>query len=180
MVLTLFHQLADERRQRLLGKFAEEGLVKTTRLLKLRAAYDERVAVAEARVTLSLDEDEGEGEDEEGATPEERIYLARVEAGLQTLHTLDTIVGYVATARNKPLRVAILQGLYEQGRSLHDVWASIDEHDKLFSDGARPDKTRDKQLGAMGEAVRALLATYSQPTAAAGEASAAGSSADAS
>ena len=67
VLCTLFHQLSDERRQRLLGKFAEEDLAKTVRLLALRTAYEERVAAAEEDALEGEDEDE---EDEEvGRTP---------------------------------------------------------------------------------------------------------------
>ena len=56
LLATLFHELGAERRQRLLGKFAEEGMAKLTKLLELHAAYAERVADAEA-AALSFRDD---------------------------------------------------------------------------------------------------------------------------
>lgn len=156
LVCTLFHQLTAERRQRLLGKFAEDGLAKLTKLLKLRGAYDEKVAFAEASVVKLQDEEAVNGQ----ADSQDRLCLARIDAGVHILHALDMVLGYVATGRNKPLRVAVLRGLYEQGCSLHDVWANIDEHTQLFGGAVRSDSTRDKQLAAMGDAVRGLLAKY--------------------
>ena len=60
--------------------------------------------------------------------------MARMEAGLRTLHLLDSCLGHTVAAKGKglkPLRQLVLQTLYEQGSSLHDVWASIEEHAKL-------------------------------------------------
>jgi beta-catenin-like protein 1 len=172
VLCTLFHQLGDERRQRLLGKFAEDELAKASRLLALRAAYDVRVAEAEAMAEAAAPADEEEEDDDEeegdGAQPtaEERIYLARMDAGLPTLLKMDVILGYLATAKAKPLRVAVLHGLYEQGRSLHDVAANIDEDAKVVSGTAgRADPARDERLARMNEAVQALLLKYDKAAA---------------
>lgn len=45
---TLFNQLSGERRQRLLGKFAEEDMAKLDRLLALHTKYELAIAEAEA------------------------------------------------------------------------------------------------------------------------------------
>ena len=174
ILCTLFHQLADERRQRLLGKFAEDDLAKAERLLALRAAYDERVTEAEAVAEAAIDaegEVEEDEEDEEDVKPtaEERIYLARMDAGQATLQRIDVILGYIATAKAKPLRVAVLRGLYDQGRSLHDVAINVDEDAKVTSSVSRPDPTRDERLRKMNDAVQALLLKYEKPAARADE-----------
>ena len=62
------------------------------RLLSLRKKYDERVLQAEAAAEAAIaagggEEEEEEEDEEEGPTAEERIYLAKVDAGLQSLHT---------------------------------------------------------------------------------------------
>lgn len=166
IVATLFHHLTDERRQRLLGKFAEEELAKLTRLLGIRGAYEARVAAAEAAANAELDEEEAAGggaddNDDERPSAEDRIYMARVDGGLHTLHLAETVVGYLAASRVKQLRGAVLHGLYAQGRSLHDVHASIDEYRKVGGSAReRSDKARERAFGAMGSEVEALLKKY--------------------
>ena len=162
ILCSLFHQLEGERRQRLLGKFAEDSLDKCTLLLSMRGAYDTRIAAAEAEAAAEDEDDEG-GEDDERPTLEERVYLARVEAGLPTLHMIDTAIGYLVTARAKPLRVGLLEGLHTQGRSLHDVAASIDELARVggtAATSARADEVRDERMRLMHESVEALLLKY--------------------
>jgi beta-catenin-like protein 1 len=157
LVCTCFHQLTDERRQRLLGKFAEDEMGKVARVLGMRGAYDARVADAADSVDDGGDEEDDEGDGEY----EERLYLARVDAGLGTLHALDTILGYLAAARNKPIRTAVLHGLYAQERSLHDVVASIDEHARIgLGADSRADPARDAAMSTMSDAVHALLRKY--------------------
>jgi hypothetical protein len=175
-------QLSDERRQRLLGKFMEEDLVKLHKLLALRQAYDARVAEAEdaAEMAVAVEgngeegEDDEEDQDGEDVTAEERVYLARMDAGLGTLHKLDLLLGYIVSARSKPLKTAVLHGLYEAGRSLIDVAASIDEVAKIDassggsasgsgSGAVRLDPVRDERLAQMSGAVQALCAKYKQP-----------------
>ena len=172
LLTSLFHQLTAERRQRLLGKFAEENLEKLTKLLALRGKYDGRVSAAEEAAEAALgddDEEEADDDDEEaddGAKPtaEERVYLAKVDAGLATLLKVDVVLGYIATARAKALKSAILTTLYEQGRSMHDVAANIDEELKMVAGGesgdGRADPARDTHLAAMSTAVQAILAKY--------------------
>ena len=165
IVCTLFDELGDERRQRLLGKFAEDDIAKALRTLQLRASYDGRVRTAalaayqEAQEAGAAEEEEEE-EEEEGGEPtmEERIYLARADAGLGTLQKLDTLLGYLATARVKALRVAVLRGLYEQGCSLRDVASTVDEHLKLDGAGS----ARDAKRALMLEAVTALAERLEQ------------------
>ena len=142
MLCTLFHQLTSERRLRLLGKFAEDDLAKIGILLGMRGAYHTRVAAAEEATMEEEEEDR---------------YIARDDAGLTTLHMIDTIVGYVATSRQKQLRGAILQGLYAQGRSLHDVEASLEEEAET---AGHDDTVREEQFGLMRDAVKALLLKY--------------------
>ena len=119
------HQPADERRrQRLLGKFAEIIPAKAGRLLALRAAYDERVTEAEASREAAIDA-EGEvrrmrrrgGREADGRGA---VYLARMDAGQATLQRID-VIRYIATAKAKPLRVAVLRGLHGPRALLHDV-----------------------------------------------------------
>jgi len=165
ILCTLFHHLADERRQRLLGKFAEDELAKIGLLLGMRGAYDTRVAAAEEAVDEKGEDEEGEDEEGEQPSYEERIHLARIDAGLPTLHMIDTILGYVATSRQKTLRVSVLQGLFAQGRSLHDVAASLEEQSRLgiavaASMVARDDSVRDEQFGRMHDSVKAMLLKY--------------------
>ena len=170
ILTTLFHQLEGERRQRLLGKFAEEDMAKLTRLLALRGKYDVRVGDAEeaAEAALAQDEEEDEDDDDDDAKPtaEERVYLAKAEAGLPTLLKIDVVLGYIATAKAKVLKSAVLHTLYEQGRSLHDVATNIDEELKMVAGGAgddgRADPARDAHLAAMSTAVQAILAKYQQ------------------
>ena len=140
----------------------------------MRAAYDERVTEAEAVAEAAIDaegEVEEDEEDEEDVKPtaEERIYLARMDAGQATLQRIDVILGYIATAKAKPLRVAVLRGLYDQGRSLHDVAINVDEDAKVTSSVSRPDPTRDERLRKMNDAVQALLLKYEKPAARADE-----------
>ena len=187
IICTLFHQLADERRQRLLGKFAEEGLVKAERLLALRCAYDEQVTEAEEAAEASIaaeghedesGDDNDEDDDDVKPTADERVYLARVDAGLVTLQKIDVILGYLATAKAKQLRQCVMHGLYHQGRSLHDVAASIDEDAKLHVSG-HPDPARDERLSHMGSALQTLLKKYGQaPNGAEGASADAGRGAD--
>lgn len=173
LLCTLFHQLTDERRQRLLGKFAEEDVAKIGVLLGMRGAYHTRVMTAEEAAAET--EAGGEDGEEEGEQPslDDRIYLARADAGLPTLHMIDIILGYLATSRQKPLRVAVLQGLYVQGRSLHDVAASIEEQARIglaMAAGmvAREDSVRDEQFGRLRETVQVMLLKY-RPAASQGE-----------
>ena len=162
LLATLFHELGAERRQRLLGKFAEEGMAKLTKLLELHAAYAERVADAEA-AALSFRDDGDDDDDDEAA--DERAYLAALEAGSYTLQCAAVCVGYVATAKNKELRQCVMRTLYEQGSSLHAVAARVGEY--LASAAAGPqDAAMQKSMAAMREALGALLAKY-QPAAAA-------------
>ena len=115
---TLFYQLEGEHRQRLLGKFAEEGGAKIETLLAMRGAYETHVGSAEAAAAraVAADVDDGEDDDDDDERPsaEERLYLARLDAGLTTLQLIDTLLGFLVTSRAKPLRVGVLQGLYVQ------------------------------------------------------------------
>ena len=83
-----------------------------------------------------------------------------MEGGLGTLQKVDVLLGYLATAKSKPLRTAVLTGLYTQGRSLHDVAANVDEFAKVEVE--RDDSARDGRMGAMVAGVRALLLKYDQ------------------
>ena len=56
-VCALFSQLEGERRQRLLGKFAEEDYGKLERLLDMHANYDRTLAEAEAAAADAVEED---------------------------------------------------------------------------------------------------------------------------
>ena len=120
---------------------------------------------AEAALAAEGAPDEDEEEGEEGRpTAEERVYLAKVDAGLSTLAKIDLLLGYLATAKAKPLRVAVLSGLYEQGSSLHAVAEHVDDERKMLQgDGARADTARDTRLAAMSAAVQAILLKYVQP-----------------
>ena len=115
---TLFYQLEGEHRQRLLGKFAEEGGAKIETLLAMRGAYEIHVGSAEAAAAraVAADVDDGEDDDDDDERPsaEDRLYLARLDAGLTTLQLIDTLLGFLVTSRAKPLRVGVLQGLYVQ------------------------------------------------------------------
>ena len=164
IIVTLFNQLEDERRQRLLGKFAEDELAKAERLLALRRTYDERVAQAEeaAEAAVLAGGDAGTSDDEDGdekPTADERIFLARMDAGLGTLQKMDVILGYIATAKAKALRVAVLRGLYDQWRSLHDVAANIDEYSRVATTG-QADPAPSERLARMHGEVQALLLKY--------------------
>ena len=167
ILCTLFHQLDGDRRLRLVGKFAEEELRKLHRLLGMRKKYDAHVAAAEdAAMEAVAEEGEDEEEEEEAPTAEERVYLAKVDAGLGTLFKIDVLLGYIATARAKPLKRAILHGLYEQGCSMHLVAASIDEELRMVKGGgggAREDPARDSHLATMTAAVQDILSRYAQP-----------------
>ena len=170
ILCTLFHQLEGERRQRLLGKFAEEELVKLVRLLSLRKKYDERVLQAEAAAEAAIaagggDDDDEEEDEEEGPTAEERIYLAKVDAGLQSLHKIDVLLGYITTAKAKPLKSLVLNTLYEHGRSMLDVAAHIDEELKMVAaeevaNEKKKDPAREGRLATMHAAVQAIVSKY--------------------
>lgn len=152
LLASLFDQLVDERRMRLLGKMAEEGMSKLDRVLALRSKYAGK-----------LDALEEDSEDDDEAT-----YLARVEAGLPTLQLIDLCLGYIATAKAKgckPLRQRVLTGLYEDGASLHDVWANIEESARLEGGGGEGE--RGQHFEEMRGAVQALLAKYRDSDAAA-------------
>jgi beta-catenin-like protein 1 len=118
---TLFYQLEGEHRQRLLGKFAEEGGAKIETLLAMRGAYETHVGAAEAAAAraVAADVDDGDDDDDDDERPsaEDRLYLARLDAGLTTLQLIDTLLGFLVTSRAKPLRVGVLQGLYVQVRA---------------------------------------------------------------
>lgn len=124
---TLFYQLEGEHRQRLLGKFAEEGGAKIETLLAMRGAYETHVGAAEAAAAraVAADVDDGDDDDDDDERPsaEDRLYLARLDAGLTTLQLIDTLLGFLVTSRAKPLRVGVLQGLYVQVRA-HLLMAS--------------------------------------------------------
>jgi len=161
VLCTLFHQVEGDRRLRLLGKLAEDDMAKLERLLGLRAKYAAKVSGAEEALDAALAEGEEEDEDEE-TTDDERLYLARMEAGLPTLQLIDHCLGYVVAAKakgTKPLRQRVLMFLYEAGTSLHDVWATVEEKAKLSTE-ERADRMRQQHLAEMGEAVKALLDKY--------------------
>ena len=114
---TLFYQLEGEHRQRLLGKFAEEGGAKIETLLAMRGAYETHVGAAEAAAARAVDDSDDDDDDDERPSAEDRLYLARLDAGLTTLQLIDTLLGFLVTSRAKPLRVGVLQGLYVQVRA---------------------------------------------------------------
>ena len=161
VLCTLFQQLTDERRLRLLGKFVEDDMAKLVRLLQLRAAYQARVeaaaaAAADAALAEVEDDDEDDEDDEEAA---EAVYAARQLAGGYTLQLLDMCCGYLVSAKQKAIRQRVLGGLFEGGHSLHDVWAGIQEC-VAGRDEAKQDAATKRQTADMSEAVQALLAKY--------------------
>jgi len=157
VLCTLFAQLSGDRRLRLLGKLAEDEMAKLDKLMQLHAKYERLVAEAEAGAAEALQE---EGEEDEGEEDEDdKIYLARMEGGAYTLQLVDMCLGYVSAAKHKGMRQRLLQGLYELGGSLHDVWTNIDEHIKAV-DEAATDVAEQRQVGEMTAAVQALLQKY--------------------
>ncbi|KAL1521953.1 hypothetical protein AB1Y20_021599 [Prymnesium parvum] len=158
IVSTLFHQLVGERRLRLLGKLAEDGMAKLDMLLRLRHKYAARVAAAEEEMEGAASDEDGE-EDELGY--DERLYLARVEAGLPCLQAIDHCLAFTCAAKAKgckPMRQRVLLSLYEAGASLHDVWATVEESARL--DVEEKSEAVQRALDEMGEAVKALLSKY--------------------
>lgn len=152
-VCALFSQLEGERRQRLLGKFAEEDYGKLERLLDMHANYDRTLAEAEAAAADAVEED---ADDEEY---EEAIFAARLDAGLSTMQLVDASLGYIATARHKGLRQGVMQGLFERGGSLHAVHERVRE--LLHSLGEEPlDDLSRQRLETMCAAVEKLLEKY--------------------
>ena len=162
VLCTLMQQLSDERRLRLLGKFAEDDMTKLNRVLQLRAAYQLRVeaaaaSAADAAVEELGDDDDDDDDDDDAAA--ESIYAARQLAGGYTLQLLDMCCGYLVSARQKALRQRVLTGLYEGGHSLHDVWEGIQEC-VAGRDEAKLDAATKRSTAEMSAAVEALLAKY--------------------
>lgn len=167
LLVTLLQQLTAERWLRLLGKFVEDDMLKTDRLLQLRATYQLRVeeaaaAAADAAVAKDdEDEDEDEGEDEEGAdvAAAESVYSARMAAGAYTMQLLDMAAAYLVSAKQKALRQKTLRTLYDTNHSLHDVWAGVQEC-VAARDKERLDAATTRSTATMMAAVELLLAKY--------------------
>jgi len=160
VLCTLMQQLGDERRLRLLGKFAEDEMAKLNRVLQLRAAYQARVEAAAAAAADAAVEELGDDEDDDDdAAAEGSISAARQLAGGHTLQLLDMCCGYLASSRQKALRQRVLTGLYEGGHSLHDVWEGIQEC-VANRDEAKLDAATKRSTAEMSAAVEALLAKY--------------------
>jgi beta-catenin-like protein 1 len=171
VAVTLFHQLTAERRLRLVGKFVENDMAKLDRLLQLRRTYDERIAEAEG---AALRRAAAEGDDEEAV--EERLYLARQEAGGYTWQLVDVCLAYVAGAKQKALCQRLMDGLYEAESSLHDVWTNADELIRGLVGGG--DASEQRHIAEMSATVQALLARYAAANAAAASDAGADASAD--
>ena len=109
LLVTLLQQLTEERWLRLLGKFVEEDMLKTDRLLQLRATYQLRVeeaAVAAADAAVAKEEDDEEAEEEEedaDVAAAESVYAARMAAGAYTMQLLDMAAAYLVSAKQKAL-----------------------------------------------------------------------------
>ena len=72
---------------------------------QLHRTYDERIAEAEsAAMRRAL----AEGDSEDAA--EERLYLARQEAGGYTLQLVDVCLAYIAAAKQKALCQRVMNG----------------------------------------------------------------------
>eukprot|EP00316_Scyphosphaera_apsteinii_P000792 CAMPEP_0119320110 /NCGR_PEP_ID=MMETSP1333-20130426/51482_1 /TAXON_ID=418940 /ORGANISM="Scyphosphaera apsteinii, Strain RCC1455" /LENGTH=558 /DNA_ID=CAMNT_0007326739 /DNA_START=35 /DNA_END=1711 /DNA_ORIENTATION=- len=152
VLCTLFAALSGERRQRLLGKFAEDNMAKLDKLLELHIAYSKRVTLAEEGVAeVHVDDDDD--------NYEEAVYLARMEAGSHTLQLVDVVLSHIATTKHKGLRQHVLQGLYHRSTSLHEVWSNADEYIKSLA-ASRVDATQKRQLDELSAAVETLLKKY--------------------
>lgn len=130
-----------------------------------------RVAIAES-AALAYGGDPGDDDDDDAL--DDKVYLAKSEAGLFTLQLLDAIICLLATSQSKSLRTHILRGLYEAGSSLHDSWANAEEMMQTIfaADEAAAAKTpasggpqganvaQRRAMASMEEGVKALLARY--------------------
>uniref|UniRef100_A0A7S3ABN8 Uncharacterized protein n=1 Tax=Haptolina ericina TaxID=156174 RepID=A0A7S3ABN8_9EUKA len=113
----------------------------------------------EVEVEAEADEDE---EEEEETEDDDKVFMARMEAGLRTYHLIDTSLAYVVSAKGKgckPLVKLVLTTLYEDGASLHDVWASVEEFVKLNPEQSA-DQTKQAHAAEMRAGVAALLNRY--------------------
>jgi len=127
---------------------------KLQKLLQLHRTYAAAVEAAEVAAAR-----ESDAEEEDEADAEERAYLARMEAGSYTLQLVDVCLCYAATAKNKQLRQQVLHGLYEDGFSLHDIWANAFDHIKSFGIDT-VDAVQRKQTEELGKEVEKLLQKY--------------------
>ena len=78
---------------------------------------------------------------------------------------IDVLLGYITTAKAKPLKSLVLNTLYEHGRSMLDVAAHIDEELKMVAaeevaNEKKKDPAREGRLATMHAAVQAIVSKY--------------------
>uniref|UniRef100_A0A6U2FPL1 Beta-catenin-like protein 1 N-terminal domain-containing protein n=1 Tax=Hemiselmis andersenii TaxID=464988 RepID=A0A6U2FPL1_HEMAN len=133
IVSSLLLRLGGESHARVLNKFMENGLEKVDRLMELHEKYHKRAKEAANDV---------EDDEEDGLTPEERRYMARLDRGLFSLQHIDVTIAFLLTEEIEEVDARVRLIMRQNGTDLAEVLETIEEYHRNMGDEADRNKAQ--------------------------------------
>ncbi|EDV29036.1 Beta-catenin-like protein 1 [Trichoplax sp. H2] len=144
IMVHLFRHSSGQSKSRLANKFIENDFEKVDRLMELHFEYMHRVQECDNKIEEEKRElaDDGEEIDE---SLEEEFYLRRLDAGLFSLHLIDTIMLEASAAGGPNVRHRIQTLLNQHGGSMKAVKDIMREYASQIGDANSKDSKDAEQ-----------------------------------